>query len=89
MYYYLAYRGRTWNPAETLVVFATIERDYVSGVHVTPAETEDFDGLTIVAPLDALSVVEAINRGPIAMYSNFSKSLIMEQLSALIWEGLE
>ena len=88
MYYYLAHRGRKWNPAETLVAFASIYNDYESGDHVMPPKTEDFDGLTIVAPYDALSLVEALDRGPVPVYSNLPDSLIMEKLCALIWEGL-
>lgn len=88
MYFYLAHRGRKWNPAETLVAFASMHGDYVSGDHVTPAKTVDFDGLTIVTSIDGLSLVEALDRGPVPVYSNLPDSLVMEKLCAFVWEGL-
>lgn len=88
MYFYLAHRGRFWNPAETLVVYASIYNDYESGDHVTPSGTEDFDGLTVVSSIDALSLVEAMDRGRVAIYSNLSVKLVMERLGAVVWEGL-
>lgn len=84
MFFYLAYRGRNWNPTETLVILASIYSDYQSGDHVTPSETEDFDGVTVVSSIDALSVVEAMKRGSVAVYSNIPNFLIMARLSALV-----
>lgn len=86
MYFYLAYRGRNWNPAETLVVLASINNDYECGDHTTPSGSEDFDGLTVVSSIDPLALVEAMERGHVAVYSNFPDSLVMERLMALVWE---
>lgn len=85
MYFaYVCYKGKEWSIEQPLCVIVSMYNDYEQGDHATPCGTEDFGGLTIVAPIDFKSLTDAYLRGFREIYSNLPDYRIL----SLMYESI-
>ena len=86
MYFaYVCYKGKLWSVEQPCCVMVSQYNDYEQGDHAFPCGTEDFGGLTVIAPIDFKSLAAAYVRGFRDIYSNLPDY----RITGLITEALE